>query len=195
MDNISKLLENYMFSNLANIASNKPRHAEDADARLDIRRHDPEQEQGSKRGKDGDKESGFDTYDNAVISVASLRVFLENFLQSLTTPTKNAEINLSAQGFNTEEHNNDSTPRAVDAQASRVASVYQTGAKTAPRTPVQVSTPDQEPLLENEEVRKIHGLLRDTAVLLSRGIEFVTIERDETFLDSLAAAVKKALNS
>lgn len=183
-----------MFSNLANIAPNRPRHAEDADARLDIRRHDPEQEQGSKKGKDGEEKSTFDTYDNAVISIASLRVFLENFLQSLSAPVKNADINLSAQGFNGDEQNEEPAPRHIDAQASRAASIYQTGAKTAPRTPVQIAAPDEEPLLENEDVRKIHGLLRDTAVLLSRGVDFLTIERDETFLDSLAAAVKKALN-
>jgi hypothetical protein len=194
MDNITKLLEKYMFSNLANLVTAKPRHAENTDARLDIRRHDPEQEKDSKKDRDGEKPGTFDTYDNAVISIASLRLFLENFLQSLTTPAKNENIDLSAQDFQTDE-NTELSPRPVDAQASRAANIYQAGARTAPRVPVQVASPKEEPLLENEEVRKIHALLSDTAVLQARGVEFITIERAETFLDSLAAAVKKVLNT
>jgi hypothetical protein len=196
VDNITKLLENYMFSNLAQITA-KPRHAENADTRHDIRRHDPEQEHRSKKEK-GEGHSTFDTYDNAVVSIDALRMFLENFLKSLTTGSAGENMNLPAQGFNAGNDNPEApeTPRPVDAQASRAASIYQTGAKTAPRTHMPVGkAPEQGPAIENEDVRRIHGLLRDTAVLLSRGIEYLTIEQRETFLDSLAAAVTKALNS
>jgi hypothetical protein len=185
-----------MFSNLAQIVTAKPRHAENADTRLDIRRHDPEQEQRSKKEK-REKGETFDTYDNAVVSIDALRVFLQNFLQSLTTGPGGENVNLSAQDFNAGNDNPDDseTPRPVDAQASRAASVYQTGAKTAPRKHIPVTEAPEGPLLENEDVRRIHGLLRDTAVLTSRGIEYLTIEQRETFLDSLAAAVAKALDS
>ncbi len=184
-----------MFSNLAQIVT-KPRHAENADTRHDIRRHDPEQEQGAKKDK-REQGSTFDTYDNAVVSVDALRVFLENFLASLTAPAAVAEVNLSAQGFNADDMtpDDDTPPRPVDAQASRAASVYQTGAKTAPRRHIPVTKPPEDPLLENADVRRIHGLLRDTAVLQSRGIEYLTIEQRETFLDSLAAAVAQALTN
>ncbi len=195
-----------MFSNLAQIVA-KPRHAENADTRHDIRRHDPEQEQRSKKEK-GERHSTFDTYDNAVVSVEALRMFLENFLQSLTSGSAGENVNLSAQGFNTgfnaginagndnpNDNSGSETPRTVDAQASRAASVYQTGAKTAPRVRIPVgNAPAQGSLVDNEDVRRIHGLLRDTAVLQSRGIEYLTIEQRDTFLDSLAAAVAKALN-
>ena len=57
-------------------------------------------------------------------------------------------------------------------------------------------SPDvQKPALENEDVRSIHSLLRDIGVLQTRGIEYLTIERNETFLASLAAAATKALQS
>ena len=188
-----------MFSNLAQIVT-KPRHAENTDARLDIRRHDPEQEQGSKKDK-REKGETFDTYDNAVVSIDALRVFLQNFLESLTSKSGDENVSLSAQGFNTRfnaDNDNpaeDEAPRPLDAQASRAASIYQTGAKTAPRKYIPVTQAPEGPLLENEDVRRIHGLLRDTAVLTSRGVEYLTIEQRETFLDSLAAAVAQALNT
>jgi hypothetical protein len=50
-------------------------------------------------------------------------------------------------------------------------------------------------MLANEEVRTIHRLLADLQVLSARGIEGLTIERDESFLASLVAAVRKAINS
>lgn len=192
-----------MFSNLAQILATRPRHAENADARLDIRRHDPDQE---KKHKDEEEEKkiGFDTYDNAVVSVDALRVFLENFLASLATPgarnLNNANTALPAQNFSSETQLPE-TPQEKphSAEASRAANVYQLGAKTAPRpradvAPVQNNVnPDSENILPNEEVRIIHGLLRDITVLQARGIEYLTIEKEDTFLASLAAAVKKAL--
>jgi hypothetical protein len=185
-----------MFSNLAQILSNRPRHAENSDTRQEIKRHDPDQERRKKDEKDDDKGVRFDTYDNAVISVSALRVFLENFLNSLTgnAATGGEAIALSAQGFDAAEGADATDHKPQSAAASHAANVYQMAAKTARPTPVPVAKP-AEPLLGNEDVRTIHRLMNETLVLQSRGIEYLTIERGETFLASLAAAVAKALQS
>jgi hypothetical protein len=200
VDNIGKLLENYMFSNLAHILAARPRLAENADARLDIKRHDPDQEERKKKDGEEENKPRFDTYDNAVVSVDALRVFLENFLTSLggapTTPGTEERVALSTQGFGNSEgvHPGEQGTRPVSAQASHAANVYKTGAKTA-RPEIAPAPKATEPMLENEDVRLIYRLIGDAVVLRSRGIEYLTIERSDTFLTSLAAAVDKALRS
>lgn len=184
-----------MVTNFGNITSLTPRHAENADARLDIRRHDPDHERQGKKEKEPDSGPGFDTYDNAVVSVESLRVFLLNFLQSLIDATGyDASIQISAsapQGINQDPVAGD---KNISPRAARAAGAYQTTAQssTAAQAPAKREDSVSKALLENEEIREIHSLLVDIDVLAARSIQTLTLEQDETFLKSLTAAVRKA---
>lgn len=181
-----------MFSNLGNIFVTRPRHAENTDTRLDIRRHDPEQERRQKKDGDTEQKPKFDTYDQATVSVDALRAFLENFLKSLINQQTGQDIRLSG---NTDSVRIQPEHARSDARASRAASMYQTAAHTAPRTaqsPMDATETDVPPSLDNEDVRTIHALLADLATLQVRRIEYLTIERGDTFLASLVAAVHKA---
>ncbi len=186
-----------MTTNLGNIHNVKPRHAENADARFDIRRHDPDQERRRKEQDSGEKKITFDTYDNAVVSVDALRAFLENFLKSLHKP--DTQKNMAAPAEKPEAAPPAESPeRAVSAQATRAASLYQSAAKTAPRAvppPPAENKKSTQDELGNEDVRTIHRLLSDIAILQARRIEYLKIEKGETFLASLSAAVEKAKGS
>lgn len=184
-----------MASPLGQVFTVKPRQAESADARFDIRRHDPDQERKNKNHDDGEKKITFDTYDNAVVSVDALRAFLENFLNSLQKP--DAQTNISLPENFTPPSGDETQAKHVDAQASRAANLYKYAAKTAPRTAPVAPSPQEPsgPDLGNEDVRAIHRLLADITILQSRKIEYLTIEKNETFLASLSAAVTKAKNS
>jgi hypothetical protein len=196
-----------MVTNLGNIQTPPSRHAENADARLDIRRHDPEQEQRKKDERDTNKGPVFDTYDNAVISLDSLRVFLLNFLSSLIEIAQKNTHFKHDSALQAAEHSPDENQTAAQAalppQAARAASAYQSAARTAPpvrsasleNTDADASDNKREETLDNEEIREIHALLADIDRLMAKGIASITIEQDETFVKSLAAAVTKALNS
>ena len=197
-----------MVTNLGNIQTPPSRHAENADARLDIRRHDPEQEQRKKDERDTDKGPVFDTYDNAIISLDSLRVFLLNFLSSLIeiAQKNNGTINIPAgdRALHSAEHadhgHQESVLPALPPQSARAASAYQNAARAAPAS--RITAPDpagtsqtQSETLDNEEIREIHALLADIDRLMAKGVASITIEQNETFVKSLAAAVTKALQN
>ena len=187
-----------MVTNLGNIQTHTPRHAESADARLDIRRQEPDQEQRKKNEREAESDAGFDSYDNTVISLESLRVFLLNFLQSLLDiARKNSTPNFSATTADLNDPvGNEQSPerQQIAPQAAHAINAYQSAARAAPSP--RITQPDNikpDETLENEEIREIHDLLKDIDQLLAKNITSIMIEQNETFVKSLSAAVKKAL--
>jgi hypothetical protein len=186
-----------MFSALGNILVNKPRQAETTDTRQGIRRHDPEHERKKNKKRDSDGPVGFDEDDSAIVSVAALRVFLENFLKS----TENAAPAESKK----EENSSETIPYAQDAaaeparpsgQAAHAAHAYQHSARTGENTYSAADGQASETVaqslgLSSAEVRTIHTLLEDLKNISDRKIEYLHIERSESFLQSLVEAVKK----
>ncbi len=179
-----------MFSGFGNIFVTRPRQAESSDAWLGIRRHEPDQEGRKKKDGDDKKQELFDTDDNTAVSVQALQLFLENFLKSLApqtagspVPAQNAPLAAPPQ-----------LPPA-DHAASMAASAYQhVAAKTMrPEMPSVPAMPvETPPGLESEDVRKIHYLLSELKPLAARGVEYLAIERSDSFLNSLVTAVNKA---
>ena len=179
-----------MFSALGNIILGKPRQAENADTRQDIRRHDPEQEQ--RRKKEGSaQDSPFaDMQDDATVSIEALRLFLENFLKGLQN--ENATENTGAQY---------AMPSAalaapIPVQNAQAINAYQSGALTAAKpapTPAAAPIENAEPAasLSSDEIRTIYKLMDDLQDLSERGIHYLHIERSDTFLHSLESAVAK----
>jgi hypothetical protein len=179
-----------MFSNFGNIFITKPRHAETADTRLGIRHYEPDQE---RRKKDEKPEpvSVFDTDDSATVTIDALRAFLENFLKSMTAEKKDGgKFVAPAEPQPTQN----SAPVNHDGAAARAVGVYQHVAQKVDRT----ATPEVHadvaatPLLKAADIRTIYKLIEDLKPLSDRGIEYLTIERSDSFLNSLVAAVAKA---
>lgn len=180
-----------MFSNIPNLYTVRPREAERSDARLDIRRHDPDQEK--RKGHDHEKESGplFNEDDDAVVSIEALRVFLKTFLGSL-------EDKAAAQSFSRPQENPDvADDKPAQGNAMMAASAYAHASETKAhgRTPeTSTPAPAQTAKLPAEEIRIIHRLLENLQALSGRGVESLRIDRGESFLLSLVAASEKALN-
>ncbi len=191
-----------MFSTFGNIFVTRPRHAETTDTRQGIRRHDPDQESRRKKGEGETSDALFDTDDSATVTVEALRIFLENFLKSLDVKKpENARTNPAVAEPQTSPEIPTSPAQPVDGEAAKAAGVYQHVAQkvdrtAAPPAPESMETaPSADMLLAASDIRAIHKLLEDLKLLAARGIDYLTIERSDSFLNSLIAAVAKATNS
>lgn len=190
-----------MFSNFGNLFITRPRQAEHTDTRLGIRRHEPEQE--GRRKKDGEQKEnpGFETDDNATVTIEALRVFLENFLVSLQPQKSDGKTGGGQKITAPQNHTPESSPGRPhpDGEAAKAAGVYQHVAQKVDRTAPSATahTQDETPPpveLAAADVRAIHQLLADLKPLGARGVEYLVIERSDSFLGSLIAAVEKAKN-
>lgn len=181
-----------MFSALGRIFLDRHRYAENADARLDILRHDPDQQRSKNKPDDRDR---FDaTEDRATVSIDALEVFLLNFLKSLDSGDQKG-VSLSQKSspaqqdlFKTHE---DAAPNPIAAQAALAYT------KTAAHVEKQSfpsrsfeKTSEDLPVSLNE-IRTIHHLLEDLKKLRKKNVKSLTIERNQTFLNSLASSVEK----
>ena len=182
-----------MFSTLGNIFSIKPRQAESTDTRLGIRRHEPEQEQGRKKQKADEGTEFFNTEDEATVSIEALKIFLENFLKSQQEPEKTARPVSQAATAETPVQTSHASGEASQA-ANAYQATAQTNKKSAPPTASTEESP-QGPTLQAHEIRTIHTLLNDLSELSARNIEYLRIERSDSFLNSLVAAVEKTRQS
>jgi hypothetical protein len=190
-----------MFSALGSLFITRPREAESADARLEIRRHDPEHERRKPKKHDRNEAQIFGDDDIATVSVAALSVFLSNFLDQAIAQHNTAE----ASGERIDVPNTAATPQterperpgprpARSEQAARAMNAYGTTAHATEKAAAQ-QPPHQtnsESALSAEDTRTIHVLLRDLQILSENKIEFLTIERSGSFLQSLVHAVEKA---
>lgn len=190
-----------MFSSIGQIFQVQPRQAENSDTRQHIQRHDPDFER-KKNKKQEEKEELFPE-DGATVSVQALRIFLENFLKSLSEgkdkPQSAAQPNNQEQGrFSWDEDEPAQpaqTPRPVSGQAAHAAGAYQSMARVQQKTSLLEGGEgiNEAPLikLEASEVRTIHQILEDLKDVEAKKIEYIRIERGESFLKSIAAAVEK----
>ncbi|MGB4058467.1 MAG: hypothetical protein WBK77_10335 [Alphaproteobacteria bacterium] len=184
-----------MFSSFGNIFITPPRQAESADARLDIRRHDPDQEN-RRRKRDENSSDAFDgTEDSATVTVEALRLFLENFLKSLE-PKKDDGVGTLKADLIIPDQDSYAPPPVVDGAQARAAGVYRHVAQGVEKSAAPIVRPDNvsAPSVElgADDVRTIYKLIDDLKPLIERGITHVTIERGESFLGSLVRAVTMA---
>lgn len=195
-----------MFSALGNIFSIKPRQAEQTDTRQGIQRHDPEYERRQKKKEN--KENQEFNQDRATVSVEALRIFLENFVNGKTDngatfepfdAQDGAEANFEPTDYKIQTdlelpETNGKAEKSGD--AAMAASTYQNAAQ-AKETTVLFETTDQGATgptldLSAADIRTIHSLIEDLKILNAENIEYLQIERADTFLDSLVNAVNKA---
>ena len=182
-----------MFSNIGKIAGRPTRHAEETDTRQHIQRHDPDQRRRSEDETEETKDP-FTHEDSAIVTISTLRLFLENFLKSLEPKpqeTKAQDTKVATPSPQVPPAAADSPPK--DNPAAQAAHAYQSASRTRAAsthpTP-QMNEAEAKALLGAEDVRTIHTLIEDVKSLEQRGVEFLKIEKGESFLHSLSAAVK-----
>jgi hypothetical protein len=201
-----------MFSNIGNIfAGSEPRRTENTDTRQAIQRHDPDFERRRPK-KDSQNHDHAEEEDIATVSVESLHLFLDNLLRAQNAPgmdeglkTREGELlpeNPSPQAEpNSAERSRHTPPigpaaHAAQAYAQQAHHQGQSWEEISshPHTPPP-SGQENAPLLNTEQIRTIHTLLDDLRILSERKVAHIRIERGESFLDSLAAAIVKAVET
>jgi hypothetical protein len=181
-----------MFSQLGPIFKTIFRQAESADARLEIRR-DEKQDGGRKHEEDTSEEEPSPLWtDSASVSVEALRAFLIEFLKSKGDESASTYIQVSTEAA------------AIDVTATKPANAISAKAvkaytaleqPPAPPLPEESLPPASEAdLLASEEVRTIHWLIHELDALSRQGVTMLSIDKAETFLQSLVDAVTAIKN-
>lgn len=188
-----------MFTALRNIFTRPPRQAESSDTRQEIRRQDPDQQRRKPKNNDRNEAKIFGDYDEATVSVKALRLFLKNLLKSAGANPQVGSSQKKETPVPPARPSPSPEQRAPEAEspAARAAGVYEAASRKehsggfsiddTPAAPPAESVP-----LKSEEMRTIHALLADLQILSEKKVEYLRIERSETFLDSLVQAVEKA---
>lgn len=188
-----------MFSTLNNILGTQTRHAEETDTRQALQRHDPDNPRGGRKKKQKEDEPGFEDGVAATLSVEALKAFLKTLLESKTPQAQSANIQEPTDYKIQTEMELDKNPtKHVSAHAAQAAGAYQSATSHAQKrenvlletTDTAVSGPEFD--LSATDIRTIHQLQEDLNTLSNHNIEYIHIERAETFLQSLQNAVKAA---
>jgi hypothetical protein len=203
-----------MFSQLGPLFRTTFRQAESNDTRLAI----PHDEREKRRRKEEDekrKEESRDLWeDNTSVTVPALRAFLINFLKTL--PGYNDAANVGRPPDELSRRPRERTRPTNTRQAKAVRAYQSMAEKTRaenpaghkPIPPGENKTPENLPaeedntqgenieptadLLESQELRDIHQLIADLEVLEQNGVENLSIQKADTFIDSMKNAVRLA---
>lgn len=157
------------------------RHAEHSGDRQDVRREDATGDNSRRRNDRPPPERPAIWQDDTIVSVGALRAILFNLLGADAAPSAAPPV----------------TTGPADGAAARAAGAYRTtAAHTAappPQSPAPATT-GPAPGLSADDVRIIRQLIVDLDRLSARRVDILRIEKNGTFLQSLAAAAEKALS-
>lgn len=183
-----------MFSQLGPLFKATFRQAESTDTRQAIRR---EENKGNRR-RDEDEDAA-DTSalweDSTGVSIEALQAFLIAFLNGETGPHPETATGHEAQTSLPEAPAEPQpAPPPVNLAASHATHAYQSMAEKLephphiPPVHPRPQTADVD-LVHGSEIRLIHQLIDDLEILMQNGVTELNIERADSFLDSLKAAV------
>jgi hypothetical protein len=173
-----------MFSRLDPYFTATIRHAESADARLEIRRDEQREQEGRKYPKEKKDDPSAAWDDSTVVSVRALQAFLESLIADQARKPATAPATPPAAPL-----------PASTGQAAQAARAYRTTANVAEPPAPPPAAPGDKPLLTAEELRTIHRLIGDLKLLADRKVEHLNILRSDSFLQSLVDAAARARNA
>lgn len=182
-----------MLSQLGPLFKATFRHAEESDARQNL----PHQVNKDDRRKDqDDPRDRSDLWEDSTgVSVVALRAFLINFLAGTTQQTGLAHMPESAAPDATAAE----PQRPANTATARAAGAYQSMAdKMEPHHAAPPMAPPAAPrtdadLVAAGDIRLMHALIADLERLEQAGVEMLTLNPAESFLQSLKNAVDEAL--
>ncbi|MFK7839273.1 MAG: hypothetical protein AB8B83_02990 [Bdellovibrionales bacterium] len=181
-----------MFNTINNIFGTKPRQAEQNDTRQDIQRHDPEFER-RRRKKKQNNEDLMPEDGGANVSIDALEIFLNKFLKELSEKSiKSFNATSDSDENKALKENNPPKPEHLSGSAAQAAQAYQHSAESQHSHSLlgDITESNADLIsLEASEIRTIHALLGDLKLLKNKNIEYIHIERAESFLNSLVNAV------
>jgi hypothetical protein len=184
-----------MYTNVHKTYDQAPRHAEKAEPRQHLDRHDANQQ--GRRRKQRDAEDNQNTPAATTISVRALLTFLDTILESrnngpLTGKPQPLDYKIQ-QEF---DLNQNSAPPMVSAQAARAAALYRS-TSSARNHNVLLETTDTastgpEIDLNAADMRTVDRLRVDLKQLSAKNIDTLEIHRAASFLISLENAIIRA---
>lgn len=169
---------------------------EKSDTWLGIRRQDPGEERKPKEHRKPDEDGEFGE-DHMTLSVTALHGFLHQLLQQAGAESTE-ETGPQIAEINPELHENQP---AEDPRYRAAANAYQSTAHNMDRPSLNMNaaepgSPEAPRLnLSAEELRTIHVMIDDVAILAERNIPTIALRPAPTFLESLGNGVREALSS
>lgn len=189
-----------MFTSFQNIFVTAPRQTENADARMNLRHHDPEYQRREKKKKDKNPFNPFDVSGVATVSIEALELFLEKFIKEGERHLGEQKT-LTGQAFEKSFKDGAGAPKTrKSGQAAKAAGAYQHSAEVNVKGNLldrADSADNNAPIptfdMDHKTLRLTRQLLDDIRELRRRDIEFLTVEKAADFLGNLQNAVAKAL--
>ena len=184
-----------MFSQLGPLFKTHLRQAEKSDARLEIRR-DERQDQGRKQeSEDRSEESSGLWEDSTEVSVGALKAFLVEFLKSRGDEVPEAPEPAADEAAApiTPEYRppaNTRTAQAMKAYGAMAAQAPSPPPSEPQEAEDSAKDVDLVSLLRADEVRTIHVLIGELDMLSRKGVQTLTIDKADTFLEALVQAVR-----
>ena len=189
-----------MLSQLGPLFKTIFRKAEQSDARLEIRREEKENYK-QKEHEEEEEVNDIDLWeDTTYVSIEALRSFLVDFLKSYGDASPENNINSEIETINKmpqlSQPQNAINPQAARAQEAYAAmSVYAAPAAVKEESKPSLERKSLVDLLESDEIRTIHILIKEIDHLAKRNVHTLVIEKAETFLKALVMAVEKQKNN
>lgn len=182
-----------MLNSLGQILSIFPRQAEATDARLGIKRHDPEEERRKNKNRPGAED--FEEEESPVLSVAALRIFLESLLAKHKSDfSEAAEIKVESEIF---QNASSLPPERSSGRAVYASRAYSHAAETSAAAQTGMSSQMKDngmsaAHLSAEDSKIARELLQNLKILEESGIENLPIKQGPDFIESLKRAVQSA---
>lgn len=184
-----------MFSLVQNITSAlKPLETEAVDARLDKQPKKPRvtEDEHSERHDDNDSTMGTDIGEYSILSVKSIILFLEDFLElrlssALSDHSQSGEQLSFAPWFSKHQSND----LSGSLRSQKAIKAYAHAAETVRKIDKRERR-GQEATQDEAQMKNIYALIRDLRVLQEGGTGYLKINSRKTFLDGIALAVELA---
>ncbi len=181
-----------MFSQLGPLFRTHLRQAESTDARLEIRR-DEKQDHKKKDEQEGEADAGGSLWeDTTSVSVEALRAFLIEFLKTRGDDMPQTQIT-GDTAFAQPPQPEKRTPinnRAAQAVKAYTSMAGQSQYEPPAQEKSEAEEVDLVSLLKADELRTIHILIHELELLARKGVQTLTIEKADTFLEALVVAVR-----
>lgn len=181
-----------MLSRLDSIFKTEIRQTEQTDTRQAIQRREPDQHRRNTEDENTNS-AGELWHDDISVSVQSVKNILEQLLHK---PAMDFQESANAKQDATQQTSgsaaNNTPPTGTSDKAARAAQAYQrTWEAVHPEDNVFKPTRENLPeiSLSGNETRMINELIKNLGILLNNGIETLTLEKSDSFLNALHEAV------
>lgn len=161
--------------------------AERIDARKDIKHQDPSYDREARKGDDSVSARSLENGDNPVVHIEALQLFLKSLIKPAGSANDKADFS--------KPHKEKASSAAAKASSAYEHASEIGGGEDFAGDEVEIddSIDMSNIQLDKADIRQIHGLLDKLKVLREQHVEFLHLDKSDTFLNSIEDAVNKQL--